>query len=41
VKVRRATAARLRALLPGLPPLRSLEEGMAATLPWYREALAP
>lgn len=39
VKVRRATAARLRALLPGLPRLRTLEEGMAATLPWYRDAL--
>lgn len=39
VKIRRATGARLRALLPGLPPLRSLEEGMAATLPWYRDAL--
>lgn len=39
VKVRRATAARLRELLPGLAPLRTLEEGMAATLPWYRDAL--
>lgn len=39
VKVRRATGARLRALLPSLPPLRGLEEGMAATLPWYRDAL--
>ena len=39
VKVRRATAARLRTLLPSLPPLRTLEEGMAATLPWYRDAL--
>lgn len=39
VKVRRATAARLRELLPSLPPLRTLEEGMAATLPWYRDAL--
>jgi nucleoside-diphosphate-sugar epimerase len=39
VKVRRATGARLRELLPGLAPLRSLEDGMAATLPWYRDAL--
>lgn len=39
VKVRRATAARLRELLPGLAPLRTLEQGMAATLPWYRDAL--
>jgi nucleoside-diphosphate-sugar epimerase len=39
VKVRRATAARLRRLLPGLAPFRSLEQGMAETLPWYREAL--
>ena len=39
VKVRRATAAQLRELLPGLAPLRTLEQGMAATLPWYRNAL--
>jgi nucleoside-diphosphate-sugar epimerase len=39
VKVRRATAARLRELLPGLTPARTLEKGMAATLPWYRDAL--
>jgi nucleoside-diphosphate-sugar epimerase len=39
VKVRRATGARLRELLPSLAPLRSLEDGMAATLPWYRDAL--
>ena len=39
VKVRRATAAQLRELLPGLALLRTLEKGMAATLPWYRNAL--
>ncbi len=39
VKVRRATASRLRALLPGLPAFRSLEAGMAETIPWYRDAL--
>jgi nucleoside-diphosphate-sugar epimerase len=39
VKLRRATAARLRELLPSLPPLRTLEQGMAATLPWYRDVL--
>jgi len=39
VKVRRATAAKLRQLLPGLPPFRGLDDGMAATLAWYRDAL--
>jgi nucleoside-diphosphate-sugar epimerase len=39
VKVRRATAAQLRELLPGLAPFRSLEDGMAETLAWYRDAL--
>ncbi|MBN8889706.1 MAG: hypothetical protein BGP12_00920 [Rhodospirillales bacterium 70-18] len=39
VKRRAATAARLHALLPGMPPFHSLEAGMAATLPWYRDAL--
>lgn len=39
VKVRRATAARLRDLLPGLPPFRSLDEGMRATVEWYRDVL--
>lgn len=39
VKIRRATAARLRALLPGLPPFRSLEDGMWETVAWYRDAL--
>lgn len=39
VKVRRATAVRLRTLLPGLPPFRPLAEGMRLTLDWYRRAL--
>lgn len=39
VKVRRATAARLREVLPDLPQFRSLEEGMRLTLDWYRDAL--
>lgn len=39
VKVRRATATKLRQLLPGLAPFRSLDDGMAATLAWYRDAL--
>ena len=39
VKLRRATAAKLRELLPGLAPFRSLEAGMAETLAWYRDAL--
>jgi nucleoside-diphosphate-sugar epimerase len=39
VRVRRATAARLRALLPGLPAFRSLEDGMRETVAWYRDAL--
>ncbi|NKC33378.1 NAD(P)-dependent oxidoreductase [Roseomonas sp. BU-1] len=39
VKVRRATAAKLRQLLPGLAPFRGLDDGMAATLAWYRDAL--
>jgi nucleoside-diphosphate-sugar epimerase len=39
VRVRRATAARLRALLPGLPAFRSLEDGLRETVAWYRNAL--
>jgi nucleoside-diphosphate-sugar epimerase len=39
VKVRRATAARLRQLLPGLAPFQGLEAGMRRTLDWYRDAL--
>jgi len=39
VRVRRATAARLRALLPGLPAFRTLDEGMVDTVNWYRNAL--
>jgi nucleoside-diphosphate-sugar epimerase len=39
VKLRRATTGRLRELLPTMSSLRTLEEGMAATLPWYRNAL--
>lgn len=40
VKIRRATAGRLRRLMPDLPPFRSVEAGMAATLDWYRHALS-
>ena len=39
VKIRRATAAKLRELMPGLPAFRSLDEGMRLTIEWYRDAL--
>ncbi len=39
VRLRRATAARLRELLPGLRAFRSLEDGMRETVAWYRNAL--
>lgn len=39
VRVRRATAARLRQVMPGLAPFRSLDEGMRLTTDWYRDAL--
>ena len=39
VKVRRATALRLRQLLPGLAPFRGLDAGMRLTMDWYRDAL--
>ncbi len=39
VLVRRSTAARLRDLLPALPPFHTLEAGMAKTLAWYHDAL--
>jgi nucleoside-diphosphate-sugar epimerase len=39
VRLRRATAERLRALLPAMPGFRSLEEGIRETLEWYRDAL--
>ena len=39
VKLRRATAARLRQVMPGLAPFRSLDEGMRLTMDWYRDAL--
>ncbi len=39
VKVRRATAQRLRQLLPELAPFRGLEAGMRLTMDWYRDAL--
>ena len=39
VKVRRATGARLHALLPGLAPFRSLDDGLRLTMDWYRHAL--
>jgi nucleoside-diphosphate-sugar epimerase len=40
VKIRRATARRLRELLPDLAPFCSIEAGMARTLDWYRHALS-
>jgi nucleoside-diphosphate-sugar epimerase len=39
VKVRRATAARLREVIPGLPPFRGMEEGLRPTVDWYRDVL--
>jgi nucleoside-diphosphate-sugar epimerase len=39
VKTRRATAGRLREVIPTLPPFRGLDEGLAATMDWYRDAL--
>jgi nucleoside-diphosphate-sugar epimerase len=39
VKVRRATAARLRRLLPELAPFRPVARGMRDTMSWYRDAL--
>jgi nucleoside-diphosphate-sugar epimerase len=39
ILLRRATAGRLRDLLPGLPAFRSLEDGMRETVAWYRDAL--
>ncbi len=39
VKVRRATAARLHRLLPGLPRFRPVALGMRETVDWYRDAL--
>ena len=38
VAVRRATATRLREILPDLPPFRGLDEGMRLTMDWYRHA---
>jgi nucleoside-diphosphate-sugar epimerase len=39
VKIRRATATRLRRLLPELPDFRPLDDGMRETVAWYRDAL--
>ena len=39
VKIRRATALRLREVMPDLPAFRSLDEGMRLTMEWYRAAL--
>jgi len=39
VKIRRATATRLRRLLPELPDFLPLEAGMRETVAWYRDAL--
>jgi nucleoside-diphosphate-sugar epimerase len=39
VKIRRATAARLRTLLPELPEFRPLDQGMRETVAWYRDVL--
>ena len=38
VKVRRATAARLRQVIPTLPAFLPLEEGLRRTMAWYRDA---
>ena len=39
VKIRRATATKLREIMPGLAPFRTLEQGLRATLEWYRDVL--
>ena len=39
VKVRRATGARLREVIPNVLPFRSLADGLRATVDWYRDAL--
>jgi nucleoside-diphosphate-sugar epimerase len=39
VKVRRATAQKLREVMPNLAPFRSLDDGLALTMDWYRDAL--
>jgi nucleoside-diphosphate-sugar epimerase len=39
VKTRRATGARLREVIPSLPPFRSTDQGLEATIDWYRDAL--
>jgi nucleoside-diphosphate-sugar epimerase len=39
VKVRRATSERLRQVIPTVPPFRSLADGVATTMAWYRNAL--
>jgi nucleoside-diphosphate-sugar epimerase len=39
VKSRRATAARMREVIPSAPAFRSLDEGLKLTLNWYRNAL--
>lgn len=39
VRRRHATAARLRELIPTLPPFRDLDEGLRLTMEWYRDAL--
>ena len=37
VKVRRATATRLRQVVPGVPDFHSLDAGLRATVAWYRD----
>jgi nucleoside-diphosphate-sugar epimerase len=39
VRIRRATAVKLRELLPALPPFLTVSDGMRATIEWYRDAL--
>ncbi len=39
VKIRRATALRLREIMPDLPAFRSLDDGMRLTMEWYSAAL--
>lgn len=39
IAMRRATAVRIREILPALAEFRSLDEGMRLTMDWYRDAL--
>jgi nucleoside-diphosphate-sugar epimerase len=39
VRVRRATASKLRELLPDLPEFHTLSDGLRDTIEWYRDAV--